>query len=108
MCTKLGIEKKFWCIGIEKIRKVLTSDSNVVDILAVLEFDNFDIELTDRGFFDGKRYYDYFCCKKLNGKWHSFDVVNFGNKKPYEFSTAEELKEDMRLQLEIFLENYNM
>ena len=107
--SNLGNEKKCWCVGVEKIREVLTSDTNEVsDVLAVLEFDEFDIELTDRGFSDGERHYDYFCCKKTNGEWHSFDSVDFGDKKPYEFSTDEELKADMKAQLEKFLEKYNM
>ena len=107
--SNLGNEKRFWCVGVEKIREVLTSGTNEVsDVLAVLEFDEFDIELTDRGFSDGERYYDYFCCKKTNGEWHSFDSVDFGDKKPYEFSTDEELKTDMKAQLEAFLEKYNM
>ncbi len=107
--SNLGNEKKFWCVGMEKIKEVLTSDTNEIsDVLAVLEFDEFDIELTDRGFSDGERHYDYFCCKKTNGEWHSFDSVSFGDKKPYEFSTDEELKADMKAQLETFLEKYNM
>lgn len=107
--SNLGNERKFWCVGIEKIRDILTSNTNEVsDVLAVLEFDEFDIELTDRGFSDGERHYDYFCCKKTNGEWHSFDFVDFGNKKPYEFSSDEELKNDMRVQLETFLEKHNM
>ena len=94
--SNLGNERKFWCVGIEKIRDVLTSNTNEVsDVLAVLEFDEFDIELTDRGFSDGERHYDYFCCKKTNGEWHSFDSVSFGDKKPYEFSSDEELKNDI-------------
>lgn len=107
--SNLGNERKFWCVGIEKIRDILTSDTNKIsDVLAVLEFDEFDIELTDRGFSDGERHYDYFCCKKTNGEWHSFDYADFGDKKPYEFSTDEELKADMQAQLEKFLEKYNM
>lgn len=107
--SNLGKEKIFWCVGIEKIRDILTSNTNEVsDVLAVLEFDEFDIELTDRGFSEGKRYFDYFCCRKTNGEWHSFDSVDFGNMKPYEFSTDEELKEDMRVQLEMFLEKHSM
>ena len=107
--SNLGNERKFWCVGIEKIRDILTSNANEVsDVLAVLEFDEFDIELTDRGFSDGERHYDYFCCKKTNGEWHSFDSVDFGSKKPYEFSSDEELRNDMRVQLETFLEKHNM
>lgn len=107
MC--LGVERKFWCVGIEEIRKILTSNTNnVSDVLAILEFDNYDIELTDRGFSDGKRYYDYFCCKKTEGEWHSFDVVDFGDKKPYDFLSDEELKNDMRVQLETFLKKHNI
>lgn len=107
--SNLGNERNFWCVGVEKIRDVLTSNTNEVsDVLAVLEFDEFDIELTDRGFSDGERHYDYFCCKKTNGEWHSFDSVDFGNKKPYEFLSDEELKNDMRVQLETFLEKHNM
>ena len=107
--SNLGNEKKFWCVGVEKIREILTSDiCENSDVLTVLEFENFDIELTDRGYSDGERHYDYFCCKKTDGKWHSFDSVDFGGKKPYEFSTDEELKADMRTQLEKFLEKHNM
>ena len=107
--SNLGNEIKFWCVGIEKIRDTLTSNANEVsDVLAVLEFDEFDIELTDRGFSDGERHYDYFCCRKIDGEWHSFDSVDFGDKKPFEFVTDDELKADMQAQLEKFLEKYNM
>ena len=107
--SNLGNEKKFWCVGMEKIREILTSDiSENSDVLAVLEFEDFDIELTDRGFSDGERHYDYFCCRKIDGEWHSFDSVDFGDKKPFEFATDDELKADMQAQLEKFLEKYNM
>ena len=47
--SNLCNEKKFWCVGVEKIREILTSDiCENSDVLAVLEFENFDIELTDR------------------------------------------------------------
>lgn len=106
---KLGNERNFWCIGMEKIKDILTSDTNeIANVLAILEFDDFDIELTDRGFSDGKRNYDYFCCKKINNEWHSFDLISFGNKRPYEFLNEEELKEDMSTQLKTFLKKYNM
>ena len=109
--SNLGNEKKFWCVGMKKIREVLTSDiSENSDVLAVLEFEYFDIELTDRGFSDGERHYDYFCLMILTkfSKIVSFDSVDFGDKKPFEFATDDELKADMQAQLEKFLEKYNM
>lgn len=96
--------ESFWCVGIEKVKNILLSNSGeVCDVLAVLKFDEFDIELTDRGFSDGERHFDYYCCKNSNGEWHSLDSVDFGSKMPYEFDTDEELRADMKRQLEKFL-----
>ena len=102
-------EGKFWCAGINTIKYCLTDkNAGVGDVLATLEFDDVDIELTDRGIADGKRVFDYFCCKKLSsGEWNSWDIADFGVKKPYEFNSEEELKTDMYNQLISFIEKHS-
>ena len=97
----------FWSIGIDNIKEILTSEScPAKDVLASLKLPEFDIELTVHGFVDGKRDYDYFCCRKTRGDWESVDNVDFGDKMPYEFETDGQLCDDMRYRLELFLATF--
>lgn len=113
----LGEKILFDSAGLDFMRKVLLSTTEKTqDVLAVLKFENYSIELTDRGVCkDNKkglyRDFDYYCCRRLDEderpvkdiEWTSFGLVEFGDKMPYEFEIGEELEDDMETQLKHFL-----
>ena len=105
---------KWWCEDINYIHKLLNNEieEEQLDVLAVLEYPFADIELTARDYeYDGTLIYDYFCCVNKTGKedgWESYDGVEFGKVDPKEFTTEEELMEDMRKQLIKFCKEENL
>lgn len=108
-----GRNFEWWCEDIDYIHAVLNRETDkgyyidVCDVLAVLEYPKVDIELTVRGINEEDiLIYDYYCCVNYDGKddWGSFDWVDFGEVEPKEFTTEEQLMEDMNKQLIEFCE----